>query len=589
MPSVWADRIERKGEHRFAAHPHRERRVLDPVEAGFERRHDTLSRARREPRPATISASSQWPPSITVSITLAPLEGVVDRDRRDHEADPDERARNDSGPHGDRTDMGHQPRKQERHDQRRDEREDHRSHGHAAFAVRPHHVRFGPTERRDPLLAEHAVPDGADEPRGDGGCENRDIIDRRHVFPPIRGHCRATASTAGCPLFPPGEHNTPFPAGKGAWRGCSDDRLLEHSARRFAPGAAEVLAMLDRTNQRQYRAELPRQGAARRARHRAGGGGLAARARFHPGLRRHHRRRHARQSGGAGGAKSCACPSIWALALTTIVLFLIFVGFLAAFGTRAADQFSLLAAQLPGAWDETRDWLNSWELGRWLLTLGESAANGASSTILSALPLASGLLGWLANIALILVIGIYLAADAHTYLEGAIRLLPPSQAQARPADHQRRGRRPAEMAAGDDAGHAVPGHADGRRPLPDRGARRVRAGDPVGHFGVRALYRADRRDRPRPSDRALRQSRPSPSGPPWSTSWRSSWRAISPCPCSSAGRCGCRPAISLLAIVAFGLLFGLWGVLLATPLAVVTLRIVRMAYVEDFLEEAPTA
>jgi predicted PurR-regulated permease PerM len=45
------------------------------------------------------------------------------------------------------------------------------------------------------------------------------------------------------------------------------------------------------------------------------------------------------------------------------------------------------------------------------------------------------------------------------------------------------------------------------------------------------------------------------------------------------------PAVSLLAIVAFGLLFGVWGVLLATPLAVVTIRIVRMAYVEDVLEE----
>ena len=62
-----------------------------------------------------------------------------------------------------------------------------------------------------------------------------------------------------------------------------------------------------------------------------------------------------------------------------------------------------------------------------MLTLGESAANGASTTILSALPLASGLLGWLANIALILVIGIYLAADSNTYVEGAIRLLPPSR------------------------------------------------------------------------------------------------------------------------------------------------------------------
>jgi predicted PurR-regulated permease PerM len=44
------------------------------------------------------------------------------------------------------------------------------------------------------------------------------------------------------------------------------------------------------------------------------------------------------------------------------------------------------------------------------------------------------------------------------------------------------------------------------------------------------------------------------------------------------------PVVSLLAMVAFGLLFGLWGVLLATPMAVATMTIVRMAYVEDVLE-----
>src|SRR5262245_22870805 len=48
-----------------------------------------------------------------------------------------------------------------------------------------------------------------------------------------------------------------------------------------------------------------------------------------------------------------------ALALTSVALFVFAIGFLAAFGTRAADQFALLAAQLPGAWQESRDWLNS--------------------------------------------------------------------------------------------------------------------------------------------------------------------------------------------------------------------------------------
>jgi predicted PurR-regulated permease PerM len=45
------------------------------------------------------------------------------------------------------------------------------------------------------------------------------------------------------------------------------------------------------------------------------------------------------------------------------------------------------------------------------------------------------------------------------------------------------------------------------------------------------------------------------------------------------------PVVSLLAMIAFGLLFGLWGVLLATPMTVVAQTIIRMAYVEDVLEK----
>jgi predicted PurR-regulated permease PerM len=45
------------------------------------------------------------------------------------------------------------------------------------------------------------------------------------------------------------------------------------------------------------------------------------------------------------------------------------------------------------------------------------------------------------------------------------------------------------------------------------------------------------------------------------------------------------PAVMLLAMVGFGLLFGIWGVLLATPLAVAAMTVIRMAYVEDVLEK----
>ena len=272
-----------------------------------------------------------------------------------------------------------------------------------------------------------------------------------------------------------------------------------------------------------------------------------------------------------------------ALALTTIVLLLVSLGFFAAFGSRAADQFALLATQLPGAWEASRDWLNSWELGRWLLTIGEDAATRAASAILSAVPLASGVLGWLTNIALIVVIGIYLAADPGTYLNGAIRLLPPSK--------RKRGREIINAAGADLRKWLLAMTLDMLFLGTLTGVGLYLIGVPVAFAlgilsGVSvfvpyigpivaivpgllialsvsptlALYAA--------IVYLVAQQLEGNIALPLLQRWTVSMP----------------PAVSLLAIVAFGLLFGVWGVLFATPLAVVTIRIVRMAYVEDVLE-----
>ena len=47
------------------------------------------------------------------------------------------------------------------------------------------------------------------------------------------------------------------------------------------------------------------------------------------------------------------------------------------------------------------------------------------------------------------------------------------------------------------------------------------------------------------------------------------------------------PVVNLLAIVAFGIIFGVWGAVLATPMAVALSVLIRMAYVEDVLEARP--
>src|SRR6185503_13368967 len=144
----------------------------------------------------------------------------------------------DSGPGADRADMTHQPRKQERHDERGDERQDHRPDGHMALAIRSAYVLFGPAERGHPLLAEHAVPDRADEPGCDGCRDDRDIVDRWHFIPPrLR---RAPAKMRKPPLVSTRPSQYSLSVGKGAGRGVFGRKALAHSAARFALRAPEV-------------------------------------------------------------------------------------------------------------------------------------------------------------------------------------------------------------------------------------------------------------------------------------------------------------------------------------------------------------
>ena len=273
----------------------------------------------------------------------------------------------------------------------------------------------------------------------------------------------------------------------------------------------------------------------------------------------------------------------FALALTTIALGLVAVGFLAAFGARTAAQFSALAEQLPGAWEATRTWLNSWALGRWLLSLTDNAATGPAATILSALPFASGLLDWLANTTLILVIGIYLAADSKTYFHGVLRLVPPSK----------RDRASRIMnAAGADLrlwliamalDMLILGTLTGLglwlvgAPFPFPLAVLSGVSVFVPYIGpilvtIPGLLLA----------LSLSPQHALWAGIVYLIVWQIEGNIS--LPLLQRRTVHMPPAISLMAIVAFGLLFGIWGVLLATPLAVVTMTIVRMAYVEDFLE-----
>lgn len=282
-------------------------------------------------------------------------------------------------------------------------------------------------------------------------------------------------------------------------------------------------------------------------------------------------------------ARQLRIPHRLALAIATLAILFVVGTFLLAFGAQAADQFTALAARLPQAWIRARDWLGEWALGRSLLSFIDSLPDNAINNIVSALPLAGGVLGWLANAAFILVIGIYVAADVETYVDGAISVLPPS----------RRARaRVILTAAGNDLrkwliamsldmlflGTVV---ALGLwligAPFPFSLGALTGVAVFVPYIGpilsmVPGLLLALSIDPERAMYALIVYVVALQLEGNVTLPLLQRWTVHMP------------PAITLLAIVGFGLLFGVWGVLLATPLAVVTMTIVRMAYVEDFLK-----
>ncbi len=116
-----------------------------------------------------------------------------------------------------------------------------------------------------------------------------------------------------------------------------------------------------------------------------------------------------------------------ALLITTLGLLGLAVAFFAVFGALAVGQFSALLNEIPGAIASGRHWLQSYTEGRWFLALLGNTQVPSGETLLQALPLAGGVVGGMGEALLVLLIGIYLAADPTTYVRGVVRLFPPGR------------------------------------------------------------------------------------------------------------------------------------------------------------------
>jgi len=121
-------------------------------------------------------------------------------------------------------------------------------------------------------------------------------------------------------------------------------------------------------------------------------------------------------------------PDRWALLVTVLGLGIIALCFFYFFGALAGQQFSALIAKLPGTIDAAKAWLNGSLIGRQVLDAFDSNSD-AAARLIDALPLAGGILGGLGEAILMIVVGIYLAADPPVYINGVVRLVPPRHRQ----------------------------------------------------------------------------------------------------------------------------------------------------------------
>ncbi len=108
------------------------------------------------------------------------------------------------------------------------------------------------------------------------------------------------------------------------------------------------------------------------------------------------------------------------VAVATILAVLVLLAW--TIGDTLATQLDQLAQQLPAAFAKMREWLVRTELGR--MALGSLGSVDGVESAAKLVGVALGTLNAVANVLLLLVVGIYLAADPGVYFRGTLRLLP---------------------------------------------------------------------------------------------------------------------------------------------------------------------
>lgn len=270
--------------------------------------------------------------------------------------------------------------------------------------------------------------------------------------------------------------------------------------------------------------------------------------------------------------------------LTVVVLLLIVLMavFTWLFGRQLEGQIADMRQQLPAAVEKFKAWLAESRVGRMVVeNLKQSAQD--SSPLSGAGMAVSAVFGSLGNLLLMMFAGIYLAADPGLYRRGALRLLPPA-------------RRSQVGCALDDAGVAL--HQWLVAQIAVMLAVGVMTGGGLALLGVplalslgvlAGLLEFV------PVVGPILSAVPGillafSAGPNTAFYALLVYVAVQQIesnvltPIVQRWAVELPPVIALFSIVVCGVLFGVWGVIFATPMAVVVMAMVKHLYVEDTLE-----
>lgn len=277
------------------------------------------------------------------------------------------------------------------------------------------------------------------------------------------------------------------------------------------------------------------------------------------------------------------------VSLLAVVLGLIvaFSGLFWLFGHQATQQFAEMRQQLPAATEKFQAWLAETRLGQ-MINDGLKQVAASDTPLTSAGTIVSATVGGIGNLLLIMFAAIYLAADPKLYRDGALRLLPPR-------------RRPQVGSALDDAGRAL--HKWLVAQMIVMLAVGVLTGTGLALLGVPlwlSLGLIAGLLEFVPVVGPIVATIPGvllafSKGPETAFYVLLVYIAVQQIesnvltPLVQRWAVKLPPVIALLSIVACGLLFGVLGVIFATPIAVVVLALVKRLYVEDTLEQGAHA